>query len=608
MGIGDDPEAWIAARVARHRNPGPPETQHRADGRWIQISERRTEEGGIVAVYSDITELKRREEELALQGRVLQTTLEHMSQGITMFGRDLRLIVVNQRFHELLDFSEGLFGPGDSLEAMFRFNAERGEFGPGDVEQQVRERLVLAHKFEPHRFERTRPDGTVLEIRGAPVAGAGFVTTYTDVTELRQREQALRDSEQRLVDAIESISEGFCLYDREDRLVLSNTRYKQLYPGNVDIIQPGVPFETVIRTAVGRGIIGGVGERGQDWIEERLRQHRTPSGPRLQRQSDDRWIQISERKTHDGGIVGVYTDVSELKRREHELSAANQRITQAADEIAHKNQELEGLSSKLAKYLSRQVYDSIFAGRQEVKIASQRKKLTVFFSDIANFTETTDRLESEELTGLLNLYLTEMTRIAMEHGATIDKYVGDAIVIFFGDPESRGTKQDALSCVEMAIAMQQRMRELATVWRDAGIERPLQCRIGISTGYCTVGNFGSEERMDYTIAGSGVNLASRLEHLAPAGGILISYETYALVKDSVRCEERGHVEVRGIAYPIATYQVVDQGGVASAGAEVHEDRPHIRIDLDLNALSDAERQAAIGMLQRTLIRLTGAAP
>jgi class 3 adenylate cyclase len=152
------------------------------------------------------------------------------------------------------------------------------------------------------------------------------------------------------------------------------------------------------------------------------------------------------------------------------------------------------------------------------------------------------------------------------------------------------------------------MRELATVWRDAGIERPLQCRIGISTGYCTVGNFGSEERMDYTIAGSGVNLASRLEHLAPAGGILISYETYALVKDSVRCEERGHVEVRGIAYPIATYQVVDQGGVASAGAEVHEDRPHIRIDLDLNALSDAERQAAIGMLQRTLIRLTGAAP
>jgi hypothetical protein len=114
--------------------------------------------------------------------------------------------------------------------------------------------------------------------------------------------------------------------------------------------------------------------------------------------------------------------------------------------------------------------------------------------------------------------------------------------------------------------------------------------------------------MDYTIAGSGVNLASRLEHLAPAGGILISYETYALVKDSVRCEERGHVEVRGIAYPIATYQVVDQGGVASAGAEVHEDRPHIRIDLDLNALSDAERQAAIGMLQRTLIRLTGAAP
>lgn len=136
--------------------------------------------------------------------------------------------------------------------------------------------------------------------------------------------------------------------------------------------------KTVIRTTVGRGIIGDVGGR------------------------DERWILISERKTRNGGTVGVYTDVSELKQHEQQLEAANLQISRAADEIERKNQELEGLSRKLAKYLSRQVYDLIFAGRQEVKIASQRKKLTVFFSDIANFTETTDRLESEELTQLLN--------------------------------------------------------------------------------------------------------------------------------------------------------------------------------------------------------------
>ena len=217
------------------------------------------------------------------------------------------------------------------------------------------------------------------------------------------------------------------------------------------------------------------------------------------------------------------------------------KVEERTRQLERKNIELEGLSTKLAKYLSPQVYASIFTGKQEVKLASQRKKLTVFFSDIAGFTETTDAMESEDLTQLLNQYLTEMSRVASSMAATIDKYIGDAIMIFFGDPESRGVEADALACVEMAIAMQERIQELSAVWRDAGIERATGCRIGIHTGYCTVGNFGSEDRMDYTIVGGAVNLASRLEHEAPPGGILISYETYAQVKDEVRCEEtRAH--------------------------------------------------------------------
>lgn len=154
---------------------------------------------------------------------------------------------------------------------------------------------------------------------------------------------------------------------------------------------------------------------------------------------------------------------------------------------------------------------------------------------------------------LLNHYLTEMSRIALQFGATIDKYVGDAIVMFFGDPETRGVKEDALACVTMALAMQKRIGELTERWRDIGIEAPLQCRIGIHTGYCTVGNFGSEDRMGYTIVGGAVNLASRLEHEAPPGGVLISYETFVHVKDEIHCEERGHIHVKGIAYPVATY-------------------------------------------------------
>jgi class 3 adenylate cyclase len=250
------------------------------------------------------------------------------------------------------------------------------------------------------------------------------------------------------------------------------------------------------------------------------------------------------------------------------------------------------------------VYESIFTGKQEVKLASQRKKLTVFFSDIADFTETTDKMESEDLTQLLNQYLTEMSQVALEYGATVDKYVGDAIMIFFGDPETRGVKKDALACVRMAIAMQKRMRALEDVWRASGVEQPMRCRIGISTGYCTVGNFGSEDRMDYTIIGGGVNLASRLEHAAPPGGILISYETYAHVKDEVYCEPRGHLEIKGIAYPVAIYEVVDlYENLGKDRHLIHEDHASIKIALDLDALSVEQRREAASILQSVLDRL-----
>ncbi len=156
------------------------------------------------------------------------------------------------------------------------------------------------------------------------------------------------------------------------------------------------------------------------------------------------------------------------------------------------------------------------------------------------------------MTNLLNHYLTEMSKIALDYGATIDKYVGDAIVAFFGDPETRGVKEDAKTCVNMAIAMQRRMRELHSEWLDMGLERPFQLRIGINTGCCTVGNFGSQDRMDYTIIGNEVNLAARLQDHAQVGGILLAHETYALVKNMVLAEEQAAVSAKGFVAATAT--------------------------------------------------------
>ncbi len=294
-------------------------------------------------------------------------------------------------------------------------------------------------------------------------------------------------------------------------------------------------------------------------------------------------------------------------RRRDEIGDIAQALSGYMDEIDAREAELQKqtdwlqrLSGQLSRYLSPQVYESIFSGRQAVEVASTRKKLTVFFSDIVSFTETADRMESEELTGLLNDYLNEMTQIALAHGATIDKYIGDAIMIFFGDPETNGAKADALACVTMAIAMRDRLNDLAGKWRGAGIERPLNCRFGIHTGYCTVGNFGSDARMDYTIIGGTVNAASRIQTAADPGQILISYETHALVRDAIDCREMGKIEVKGIAYPLATYEALDLKTAARQQQRLSADGPGLNLELDVDTMTADQVRDAAGVLQRAL--------
>lgn len=228
----------------------------------------------------------------------------------------------------------------------------------------------------------------------------------------------------------------------------------------------------------------------------------------------------------------------------------------AKAEAQSKTQQMEEVSGQLAKYLSPQIYESIFSGKQNVEVKSYRKKITVFFSDIVNFTAISDKLESEELTALLNFYLNEMSQIALKHGATIDKYIGDAIMIFFGDPESFGIEEDARRCVAMAVEMQQRMAELWGYWsKHFGLKKDLEIRVGINTGYCTVGNFGSEDRLDYTVVGAAVNLASRLESAAMPSGILVSEETYFQVKDYFSFDAPQQLELKGLERGVIAYEV-----------------------------------------------------
>jgi len=136
-------------------------------------------------------------EALRLALALHQDILEYMDQGVSVLDADLRIVATNRRLRELFGFPLWLCQPGTPMEDFFRFNAQRGDYGPGDVEEQVRSRIELARRFEPHHFERERPDGTVLDIRGIPVPGRGFVTIYTDITQRAKAERAVRESEAR---------------------------------------------------------------------------------------------------------------------------------------------------------------------------------------------------------------------------------------------------------------------------------------------------------------------------------------------------------------------------------------------------------------------------
>ena len=196
-----------------------------------------------------------------------------------------------------------------------------------------------------------------------------------------------------------------------------------------------------------------------------------------------------------------------------------------------------------------------------------------------------------------------MSQIALQHGATIDKFIGDAMLMFFGDPETKGVEEDAKACVAMAIAMQRRMAELEAIWRAKGYQHPFRMRIGINTGYCNVGNFGSEARMDYTIIGGEVNLAARLESHADPGGILLSYETYALVRDMVEAEEQPSIEAKGIRREIRPFALRHFLDEARQDRLIQCERGGVSIRIDPDRLSEGDRRDALHQLSEVIEKL-----
>ncbi len=200
--------------------------------------------------------------------------------------------------------------------------------------------------------------------------------------------------------------------------------------------------------------------------------------------------------------------------------------------------------NRLRRYVAPQVAEHMIESEVDPSDMRDRRVISVLFADLRGFTELTEKLDPGELEQLLNKYFTEVTSAAYDHGGTIDKFIGDAVMILFGAPQATGEADQALRCVRTAVDIQARLTPL-----------DYKVRIGIATGESTVGSFGSAQRTEFTAFGVPVNRAARLEPLAPSGRVLIDERTHELVAGQVEATPFGEVELKGFAEPVRAFEV-----------------------------------------------------
>jgi len=236
-----------------------------------------------------------------------------------------------------------------------------------------------------------------------------------------------------------------------------------------------------------------------------------------------------------------------------ELERQKSLVQEAKVEADAQRDKLQKASEQLSKYLSPQICEKIFSGA-EFSAKSARKKLTIFFSDIVGFTTLSEQMEAEDLSNFLNFYLTNMCDIALKYGGTIDKFIGDSVMVFFGDPDTKGAQEDATACCQMAMEMLNFLESNQQNFQDMyNFPEKLEIRMGIHNGLCNVGNFGSAQRLDYTAIGRAVNVASRLEQAAPKNSILVSSAVRNLIKNKFETSSPIEVKAKGIDKPISSY-------------------------------------------------------
>jgi signal transduction histidine kinase/transcriptional regulator with PAS, ATPase and Fis domain len=308
-----------ATRGERHQA-----LDHRPDGSILAIHREPMADSGFVLTVTDVTKEVTAAEEARAKSELLQMTQDHMAQGICVFDRDMRIINFNERWVQLFDLPPEVARLGATFRDFMRFRGERGEFGSGDVDDLVSQRVERARTEPEYRNESHLPDGTVITVRRRSTPEGGFVATFTDVTDRWQAEQALEEKSTLLETALTSMQHGLAIHDSEGRLITFNEKYANWRASKipVDNLKPGADHADTIRYRAQRG------DYGDGDPEEYVRQHmdRFLSGEINEpiREVDGKVIEARRERMPDGGLVTTYTDITVLKGAEALLIKAKE--------------------------------------------------------------------------------------------------------------------------------------------------------------------------------------------------------------------------------------------------------------------------------------------
>jgi diguanylate cyclase (GGDEF)-like protein len=473
--IGNE-EAWIAARVAQHLSSDGQRSflREMPDTRWRRITEQRLPDGSRLGFSIDVTELvenqraldaARHEAERAHQ--LLHDAIEAMPAAVEIYDRHDRLVLFNRRMVQIYPHMQGQVLLGETFETLVRRAVVQGHVpeASGQEERWLAERLAQRGRHSQARLQRA-PDGHWFHIYETPMPDGGLVTVRLDASAIVQQRDDLRTAHEHaaaehalLDDAIEALPDAFALFDSDDRLLLCNQRYREVYRESAPAIVIGATFESIVRHGLERGQYpqAGSGDGAREaWLAERLRRHREPDGvPILQELSDNRWLRIDERRTRSGGVAGVRTDVTELVRTGQQLEAARRTVETNAAELRAANARLEELSATdaLTGLANRRRFDARLA--EEVQRSHRHgSALALLLIDIDHFKLYNDRYGHPEGDRALQAVAAVLKQQARRPGELVARYGGEEFALLL--PHA-----DAATAATVAERCQRAMATLA---------------------------------------------------------------------------------------------------------------------------------------------------